>query len=490
VVPTGTESKAYCRITGLIPQSAPGGAITITYEGNANASGTYPVRLWIERRDYKQIDTSKMSPAPLAANSSVPGEEGFYYTRVKQCNSINGAACNDSFQFAGLPAGNYVAHCDVPTAPVGKCTGNPACSYKGGSLPCTGFVSCASTDNATFNVATAAAGCNESCTMIQGQDMCDRSLGLVCTSGYFDSQGKPGNFCRNPSCAGDLSCRCGIPTGVPVPSLTPIPTATCNQNFSCNGLTLNNANGNITVKKGEIVNMTGTVSNWGIIYMSKVSSVGAQPSANSFAIGGASGAYYPKAAYQMNEVGVFAVELKSACNNQCSQLCTADGKLYQNQTNSCPGYYEPVSGRNCNSTNCIHWITVAEGAASSCKECPTTFECYKLNTGGEYRWFVPGYVMNGFVRDVDDNCTGSNVPKPTFKGKSKGDANCDGSIDVTDYAVWRREFVDLSAGVPEVSTNWDADFTGSDGKCDGVVNVFDYSLWHKYFSELMTSGGN
>jgi len=127
-----------------------------------------------------------------------------------------------------------------------------------------------------------------------------------------------------------------------------------------------------------------------------------------------------------------------------------------------------------------------------CKECPAAFSCYKLenNSQVEYRWFVPGYVMSGFVKTADSGCVTANVLKPTFKGKVKGDANCDGKIDVADYAVWRREFVDLSLGLPKVSKDWEADFTGSNGKCDGIVNVFDYSLWQKYFSELMISGGN
>jgi len=129
-----------------------------------------------------------------------------------------------------------------------------------------------------------------------------------------------------------------------------------------------------------------------------------------------------------------------------------------------------------------------------CKECSSDFGCYRLNVttnnSVEYRWFVQGYTMGGFAKVDDGLCNSAGVAKPTFKGKKMGDANCDGRIDVTDYAVWRREFVDLSEGVSRVSTTWEADFTGPDGKCDGIVNVYDYSLWHKYFSELMISGGN
>ncbi|MFZ2153053.1 MAG: dockerin type I repeat-containing protein [Microgenomates group bacterium] len=119
------------------------------------------------------------------------------------------------------------------------------------------------------------------------------------------------------------------------------------------------------------------------------------------------------------------------------------------------------------------------GGNNSCKECPKVFNCYQ--NGNEYQWFVNGYAMNGFTKVAEAKCSG--VTKPTFKGKGKGDANCDGSIDVTDYSLWHKEFFDGNKGA-DSSKNWNADFTGPKGKCDGVVDVYDFSLWQKYFSEL------
>jgi hypothetical protein len=83
----------------------------------------------------------------------------------------------------------------------------------------------------------------------------------------------------------------------------------------------------------------------------------------------------------------------------------------------------------------------------------------------------------------------SNPPKcggkvaPTFKGKAKGDANCDGFIRVDDYSLWHKEFVDGDLGSVSKKT-WNADFTGPNAKCDGKVDIYDFSLWHKFFSEI------
>ena len=122
----------------------------------------------------------------------------------------------------------------------------------------------------------------------------------------------------------------------------------------------------------------------------------------------------------------------------------------------------------------------------TCKECPREFKCYR-GDDSEYKWFVNGYVMEGFVladSNAVQSCEAAGVPKPTFLGKSKGDANCDGSIDVIDYSLWNKEYFDGGKGAVKKST-WNADFTGNAGKCDGIVDTYDYSLWQKNFSELM-----
>ena len=120
------------------------------------------------------------------------------------------------------------------------------------------------------------------------------------------------------------------------------------------------------------------------------------------------------------------------------------------------------------------------GAAVCANECPATFSCYGNN--GDYKWFATGMPMTGYsLASASSLCVAT---MPTFKGKAKGDANCDGVIDTYDYSLWHKEFYDGNVGTM-VSKNWNADFTGPNGVCDGVVDTYDYSLWHKYFYELM-----
>ena len=116
---------------------------------------------------------------------------------------------------------------------------------------------------------------------------------------------------------------------------------------------------------------------------------------------------------------------------------------------------------------------------SLCTQCPTDFKCY--TNGTEYKWFVTGYVMQGFTASTSTTCGG--VIKPTYLGRSKGDANCDGKNDVVDFSLWHKEFFDGNKGAI-VKKTWNADFTGTNGVCDGKVDVFDYSLWQKFFNEL------
>lgn len=119
--------------------------------------------------------------------------------------------------------------------------------------------------------------------------------------------------------------------------------------------------------------------------------------------------------------------------------------------------------------------TVLIVAGESCYECPTNFECYKK--GSDYKWFVEGYTMNDYAKVAGETvaireaqCTAAGVVKPTFKGKGKADADCNGYINGDDYSIWRKEYVD------ELKTNnrWEADFS-----CKGKVDNTDYSTWRK-----------
>jgi hypothetical protein len=61
-------------------------------------------------------------------------------------------------------------------------------------------------------------------------------------------------------------------------------------------------------------------------------------------------------------------------------------------------------------------------------------------------------------------------PTPsTCSTRATGDALCDGVIDLADYELFRREFV-------QIDTQLDADFNA-----DGVVNLIDFEIWRRNF---------
>jgi hypothetical protein len=113
-------------------------------------------------------------------------------------------------------------------------------------------------------------------------------------------------------------------------------------------------------------------------------------------------------------------------------------------------------------------VLIVSGTVSGCYQCPSNFECYKKGT--DYKWFVEGYVMGGYEKVTESQCTAASVAKPTFKGKYKGDADCSGYVDGADYSVWRREYVDER----KIGSRWEADFS-----CKGSTDNTDYSIWRK-----------
>ena len=144
---------------------------------------------------------------------------------------------------------------------------------------------------------------------------------------------------------------------------------------------------------------------------------------------------------------------------------------------------------NCGSLVSNDNATLSVGSA--CKECPSDFHCFgpaddKVDYG--YRWFADGYVQEGWVTKVPNNyCDEVNIIKPQWLGKGRGDANCDGVLDIADTAVWRHEYADISKGDEIVRDNWEADFTGPGGVCDGIVDIGDVSLWRANFTKYFTN---
>lgn len=66
----------------------------------------------------------------------------------------------------------------------------------------------------------------------------------------------------------------------------------------------------------------------------------------------------------------------------------------------------------------------------------------------------------------------------TFRIVSPGDYNQDGSVDATDYTLWKNSFG--TAGEDLLA----------DGNNDGIVNLADYAIWRDHLSIAEATGGN
>lgn len=75
---------------------------------------------------------------------------------------------------------------------------------------------------------------------------------------------------------------------------------------------------------------------------------------------------------------------------------------------------------------------------------------------------------------VSNSTVCGGIAKPSYIGKSGGDANCDGWVGGADYSVWRKEYLDISKTQPVMRNNWEADFN-----CDSKVDGTDFSLWRR-----------
>jgi len=124
----------------------------VTYSGTVDsASSTQNIKLWLERRDAQRVPGGASSLTSSDNGSIWEGEYGGrYYYEVARCTANPGGNCGEAPTITA-PAGEYYFHCDVSTDP-GKCSGNPFCSYEGGSEPCAGWQSCSDSDNSVFDV--------------------------------------------------------------------------------------------------------------------------------------------------------------------------------------------------------------------------------------------------------------------------------------------------------------------------------------------------
>jgi len=68
---------------------------------------------------------------------------------------------------------------------------------------------------------------------------------------------------------------------------------------------------------------------------------------------------------------------------------------------------------------------------------------------------------------IDEGCN----PTPSCSLKSKGDADCSGVVNLLDFEVWRREFLN--------QTGLNSDFDGN-----GTVSILDFEIWRRGFLGL------
>ncbi len=168
--PTTDPGNATCWVNINKNNFAPGEGVVISATGNGLRGGEYDVRLWLEKTNFQRI-----TPDPnggMIRQTDFAPFPGDYYTEYRECRSTNGASCGTgSATITNLAVGQYYIHCDVidrANPNRGKCSGNPACTYEGGTRDCStvrdvggqpwgGWVSCSGNDHTRFTILTVTA---------------------------------------------------------------------------------------------------------------------------------------------------------------------------------------------------------------------------------------------------------------------------------------------------------------------------------------------
>lgn len=143
-----TSLTKTCSVSLSTVNTVTGAPVQITVSGSSSRTSAEPVHLFIIKKD-----SGKISPAPAGTTEvfSPKAPNLLYYTYGEICTTLNKSLCLKEITIntatAKLAPGEYQVFCDLATAP-NQCSGNPNCSYKGGSIDCSvgGYVQCSATD--------------------------------------------------------------------------------------------------------------------------------------------------------------------------------------------------------------------------------------------------------------------------------------------------------------------------------------------------------
>ena len=135
-----------CSVQAVSTNISAGQPVQASLWARSLSSSSDPSNLYIAKSDYTRI-----SPAP--AGTTELAYNGRYYYIAASCNTSQGQNCTAVAEIPDLAPGDYYLHCDLPNDPQ-KCSGNPNCTYEGGSVDCTssGWQSCSDYDNLLVSI--------------------------------------------------------------------------------------------------------------------------------------------------------------------------------------------------------------------------------------------------------------------------------------------------------------------------------------------------
>ncbi len=142
-----------CQVSLSSPSINTGDSLNVSYSGQGGSGDR--VDLYVE----KWSDGGVINPAP----GTVSVYQNVNYYKVATCPA-GGSACQTAIP--NLPSGNYYVNCNViPSA--GACSGNPFCTYNGGSVACPGWNNCGANSLSPVTVTASCSKCSHSGPIFQ-----------------------------------------------------------------------------------------------------------------------------------------------------------------------------------------------------------------------------------------------------------------------------------------------------------------------------------